>query len=246
MPLSATQQNSVDIVLSAAIEWDCLHAVPYFLEGEIHQLGNNEIDELVDLHLASGNPALYSSPRFDALRWGATGVSYPNEDLSLLEHVRFASHYLLPLAELMWGQVLHPEESVFFVEPELIQHWWTRLDALSMESETRRARLDVGWRTGSGDKGGRPSWKPFGGANSKDQGKSFEVVFDGEEMALPQVHAFLRLVIDTYLKGLEVPVTAIAIADIEADGPVLITFEPKPTGPSDLTLLKVCPSQKSK
>lgn len=241
MVLSASQQHSIDSILGAAIEWHDLHDVPYFLAGELHQLDNQEIKTLLDLHLASGNPALYSTPLYGGLSWEATGVPYPNEELSLLEHVRFASNYLMPLAELIWMQVVHPEDSVVFLDPELIQYWWARLDALRIESDIRWARLDASWRQSSRDSGGYPVWEPFGSANSKDGGKSFEVVFDGEEIALPQAHVFLRLVIDTYLKGLGVLVTVVAIADIEEYGPVFITFEPKLTDPSDLTLLKICP-----
>lgn len=144
-----------------------------------------------------------------------------------IEHLLHSFNFLMPIARLLGNQINYLGSNGLLYSDELISNWWDKAEELVEHMfELDKESLEKYWpptNISHEEIGGDICWS---------------MTFDSEWMPLPQLHAFLRLFIDTYLRDLGIFVEVLALASNEEDAPISVTFWYADDGESRLTLSK--------
>jgi hypothetical protein len=184
-----------------AAEWGDSHDVDHVSKQEVSKFDIEEYSHVFDLHFGNGFLFLYSSPQFESYQWNFQRWGSLQKSASLVEHLFFSFEILMPAAFYLANELPSRGKRSLGSSKESLDCYWqsaperntSALIRLSMESD----------------------WVP--GLHTPDghvEGEAVDVLsFDGEMMGLDQLHAFLRLFLDTYLGSSGIYAEIVAIHD---------------------------------
>lgn len=222
MDVNARQSELISELLQAAIEWGVIHNYLFLTNEHLDELQDFAMDDFLDMHRNGSDPVLFSDALFQNLSWSRTRIGYPENASFVIEHLLFAFDYLMPLASLLQDQINRRGPLAIATSDELVWEWWDNLPALKEQhSEVEYISKEL--------------WAPMHIQQELiNDEMCWSMTFDIEVMPFPQLHAFFRLFIDTYLTGLGIEVNVLLIAERNSSIAVSI-FEAQP-GHGELAL----------
>jgi hypothetical protein len=232
MTVTREQFNLLSQLRELGSEWGAGYCISLLETLEEEGDPKGELDGLISLHFNNGNPTIYSLPIFEKYSWDVTGLGYPSGNPILIEHLLHAFEPLMSMACLLNGQVNYIGPNALLYCDELVWHWWDKPGSLfeHMASLDKESLENY--------------WPPRHIRHEEISGEMcWSMTFDSEDLPLPQLHAFLRLFIDAYLRGLGIFVEVLALASDEDDAPIAVFFRDAEDGESTLMLSKIYSSR---
>lgn len=203
--------------------WADAHDVAHVRSEKLNEYSRSELEQLETFHFIGSGSYLYSNPVFFENRWSDTGIGYVQEAHFAFEHLEFAFDYLMPLANRIEALTAQENPRSLMDARELVSSFWPDLGTYAEVPDQF-----LHWAM--------PSWRPIIRDVALDSvGDEVETLsFDNEVLSMSQLHAFLRLFLDTYVRELDIGIEIFAVFDSDESAQATAVF-----------LRKVDPSESS-
>lgn len=193
--------------------WADGHDAAHIRSEKLKEYSEVELKQIESFHFIDSGSYIYSNPVFFENSWSDTGIGPAPEAHFAFEHLEFVFEYLMPLSMRIESLVAFEDPSSLMDARELVASLWPELGTSSNS-------------LGSFVEEAMSNWRPTILDVSLDSsGEEVETIsFDKEMLSMAQLHAFLRLFLDTYVRELGMGIEIIAVYDSDESAQATAVF----------------------